>query len=504
MIKKTIAYQKLISSMQGLSNQKVVKMVVFWILFYFLLIINGVFGFRYSLMTYLCLAMFIFGTYQIGNARKSLTRNLPVSDRFVVINCMIVMPIWYMGLVFLSFALFGVVTMFASNLHEGMGIFEIAFTELLGLNKSFNLWGSILGALFIITVWFVFCAAIFSRRKMMKILFGVTTIAIYAGIEISTIIHARKIGYYGNLKFSDIVDFFPKYLPVIVMAIVTVAVGILSYKYCLRAYRYDVKGQRLEYYDETKLINQYNTTIKNNLKGGENHNKRTSLTILILVGTIAIVVMMFKALGILSSKDESRSFEEKTTSVEKYDNWNKKTDFDEIYFYASSSTFVFPEEVAKENVTLYKAGKIGRQKNGLDDVKMYRVLEQKLSKEQFEAEKERLAGIVCESNSDEFGQKVNHILHDTEHFSHEAYISRYDEGVKYEYAVLDQQNLKITYLFYYGTNPYSEFKGLDVFPKWYEEVISIEDANTDLKGYNIKSFYNVKEGFYDIIDGDEE
>ena len=81
------------------------------------------------------------------------------------------------------------------------------------------------------------------------------------------------------------------------------------------------------------------------------------------------------------------------------------------------------------------------------------------------------------------------MIHDTDHFSHEAYIARFDRAQKvYEYAILNEKDKEIIYIYCNGINPAHEYEGRIIFPKWNSRVISIEQANTDYKGYNITSF----------------
>lgn len=496
MVRKVIAYQKLLNSMQMYSKGISLKVYALIFLAFLSIIVNGMVGFRYSFAMYFFISILFFGTHYMTNVRKTLYRNLPVSDRFVVLNCIIVMPLCTLIGVLMIISLIGAISYIISNISSGIwtSMYEAIFYDLIGLKGSINVYGCIWAILLAVTIWFVFCAAVFSRKKYLKIMAIVAFVGIYTLIEVVMINSARKNGYYGGIKLSDIVDIFPKYALVFSMIIITIISGILCYKYCVKMLRYDIKGQSTVTNDEAKNLSEFNKMTKANIRGNS-FSKKNVIIIMALIGTFAFVFMISGTLGDFYNVDASNKIEQITTNIEDYKNWDMNDEFG--WSYSDTSTFIFPEEIDSKNVVSYNAAKYGVKNQNLD--KAHRILVQNFSKEEFETERKRIAGISYESPD---AGKVNYIIHDTKHFKNEAYIAIYDDFL-YEYAIMDEEKLQITYLYCYFEKPGIVFKDYNVSPVWTESVISIENANTDLKGYDIRSFYDEENGWYEIMDEHE-
>lgn len=502
MIKKLIAYQKMISSVQGVSSSRGWKMFAFIFLFMIANIGNIIIGFKASFGTCFFIVGLFMGAYQIANVRKSLLRNLPVSDGFAVINCMIVMPAWLFLGVFGILTIMGIFSYAVSLMSNGVGgdIFEVVYYEMIGMNGSVNLSGCLFAILLAATIWFYFCMAIFTRNKKVRVIICALLCGIYVAIEILMLKKADAMGYYGRIRLSDIVEIFPKYPLSTAVIILAIGSGIICYKYCVKMLRYDIKGQRTVYIDETKEINQYNMYVKQNVKGGNDYSKRRIISLITILVCVTCLVVLYRGLGLFGTDGETKKYEYTASSVDQYEKWKEMGEECSFPLFDYDSTTIFPEKIEGRNVVEYRASKYGTtSENGWDSFTIYRFLVQKLSKEDFEAEKERIASIYCEATGDEFGaEKVNHILHDTEHFSNDAYIARYDcSQYLYEYAIVDEKEMKITYLFCNGENPKVLFNEYDIFPSWTDNVISIEDANTNDKGFDIESFYNSEHGMYE-------
>ena len=501
MIKKIIAYQKLISSVQSVSRGRGIKMFVFILLFIIANTINAILGFQSSFGTYFFIVALFMGAYQLTNVRKSLFRNMPVSDRFAVVNCMFVMPAWLFTSTFLILIILGLLSYSISSTGSigeiGAAIVETIIYQMFGLNGSINLCGCLFAILFAAIIWFWFCMAVFTRNKKAKVVVYVLLLGLYIIMEVLMLKKAHAIGYFGGIRLSDIVELFPKYPLMIAVIILAIGSGIICYRYCVKVLRYDTKGQRTSHIDEAKEINVYNCYVKKNIRGGSEDTKKNTIVLLAILVLVTCAVLMFRELGLVEGSEEEKEFEYTTSSIDQYEEWEEMGKEDLAFI--SNSTIVFPEKIEGRNVVEYKASKYGTKNDGdWLTCTAYRFLVQKLSKEDFEVEKNRIASISCEVTGDEFGaEKVNHILHDTEHFSDDAYIAKYDyDSYSFEYAIVDEENLEITYLYCNGAEPRWIFKEYDIFPSLMDKVISIEDANTDYKGFDIESFYNTEYGIY--------
>ena len=67
MFKKMVAYQRLISGMQGASAGLGFKVIPISIVFAISILVHGIIGFRYSFGVYLFFAAMVIGQYQLTN-----------------------------------------------------------------------------------------------------------------------------------------------------------------------------------------------------------------------------------------------------------------------------------------------------------------------------------------------------------------------------------------------------------------------------------------------------
>lgn len=500
MLKKIYEFQKLNNYMlsmesRGGRNMALRIFLLFAITISMPLISIGI-GMKTSFWLLLFIIVMWMGYMQMTNIRNTLIRNLPVSDKFLVANCMFINWIQYYVMVFgvllimqLAGSLLYILTDTKSSSAMNSSISLIYDIGFINFDSGLSIIAIVFCLLVMLTIWFCFCIAMFTRNKIARAIIMIGIAVIYLAFIYSVKRGAVNKGFYGSVKLTDALQVYSVYPVMIIALVAAVIMGIVCWKYCLKKLRYDVKGQETSYINETKSINEYNKFVQQTVGNrGDMNGKRTVALIVVAVMVFAVVISMQK-FGIIGSSDDAKEIDIRTSSVADYDKWEDK-----------EGNYIFPESVNESEVSEYKAAKYGAIDTAAEweSLVKYRYLCQRLSDDEYEAEKERVAAITVTNNSKYASKHENHMIHDTKHFPKEAYIAIYQPTLQeYEYALFDDEKKEITYVYCSGEEYRKVLKDYDIFAKG--SVISIEQANTDDMEYSIESFYDTSIGWYDTI-----
>ena len=498
MFRKMYEYQKLNSYMSGsMKKNSMLRIIIMMLIFMMVPILSIVLETEFSFPTYLFVLVMCLGAMQIRNSRNTLIRNLPFSDKFVVAGSMFVVWIYYYVMVggvmllmyFLGSALtaatssnaVSVITSTASTIF-GMGAW------ILGNDSRTTLLGIACSVIIMICIWFLFCIAMYTRNKIARVIMLVGIFGIYVAAILTVRYGARCKGFYGSIRISDIALVYPPFIVLGVVTTIAIVIGIVCWKYALKMLRYDVKGQQTSYVNETKSINEYNKFVEQTVANQASLKGRRVIVLIIILIAVVNFAILANNTGIVGQSDSVKDVDITMTGADSYNEWNE-----------IGTSYIFPASVETENVVEYKARKYGAEDDGWETIVKYRYLCQKMTDDEYQAEKERVAGITVKSNSKYALKNENKVIHDTEHFKTEAYIAKYEPtNSEYEYALFDDAKKQVTYIYCYGEDYRKVFEGYDIFATGH--VISIEQANTDNMEFAIDSFYDTDLGWYDTID----
>lgn len=139
------------------------------------------------------------------------------------------------------------------------------------------------------------------------------------------------------------------------------------------------------------------------------------------------------------------------------ENYNKAKIIEEYGKDIDSGLFLFPNQTEK----MIEATFVSSFKTGLFDTDGYIILQAKYNVEDYEAEVERLSNVECSVRDEVLG-----VRYDTESYALPAYVAVDGFDYVYEYALIDQNNCKITYVLLsypedVDLNKYEEYLKLD-------------------------------------------
>lgn len=140
------------------------------------------------------------------------------------------------------------------------------------------------------------------------------------------------------------------------------------------------------------------------------------------------------------------------------ENYNKVKIIEEYSKDIDSGLFLFPNETEK----MMDATFASNLKTGFFDTDGYIILQAKYKEEDYEAEVERLSNIECSVMDVVLG-----VQYDTESYSLPAYVAVDGFDHVYEYALIDRDNCKITYVLLsypedVDLNEYEQYLKLDM------------------------------------------
>lgn len=94
---------------------------------------------------------------------------------------------------------------------------------------------------------------------------------------------------------------------------------------------------------------------------------------------------------------------------------------------------------------------------GIFDSDGYIILQAEYSEKNYAAEIERLRGISCSITNGKAEKFTNYVLYEAEDFAYPAYLTCDGFSDMYEYALVDKENCRITYILV-------NYPDSDVFP----------------------------------------
>ena len=221
----------------------------------------------------------------------------------------------------------------------------------------------------------------------------------------------------------------------------------------------------------------------------EKENSRVRIYRLLSLLSTVLLGMLFVIYSILSSRHEKEYF---TDDFKQYGIWDGHIELEREDM--ESALAVFPKEINNQNEAAYYyyCGK----RSFTDNV--YIIFgEMKYSSEAYESEKERLSKIECRIKSGNDEEIVcNKIQYTEDLFAYPAYVAIYGSNLSYEYALLDEEEQRIIYVF-------AKLKDLNgILP---DEYLPVEMVGQDMyeknRWENINIYYAKNENgdyvFYD-------
>ncbi len=142
------------------------------------------------------------------------------------------------------------------------------------------------------------------------------------------------------------------------------------------------------------------------------------------VAIICVIIFVVASFSIFWTKDTT------ITDVEKYRQWDDSG--------IQGGLEIFPEFISKPDNTEYYYN----LSKGLFDNGIQIYLKSTLDKEEFEKEVERLSKVT-----NQYEGKKQKIEYKTKGFNYPAYVSIYNFDSEYEYALVDEKNLTISYIY---------------------------------------------------------
>lgn len=215
----------------------------------------------------------------------------------------------------------------------------------------------------------------------------------------------------------------------------------------------------------------------------------TSICKNIIIGILtAIIIILFCVVVYLFLFCSGGIWQEYVTvSPSEYGNWNGHIDYEREEI--ESGLYIFPEDISEALEVDYF------YYTALDYHSISNILiftEVTYSEEDYKTEKERLAGLKCEITLSEKEQPVsNSIVYSEDLFSYPAYVTIYGSNLSYEYALVDEQNNRIIYV-------YAKMKDLnEIIPDKYLPIEAI-----DKNMYENNSWDNINIYFAEDQNGD--
>lgn len=219
-----------------------------------------------------------------------------------------------------------------------------------------------------------------------------------------------------------------------------------------------------------------------------NHKRKIKNLIIGIASLCVVISVLVMSLGWLFLQTfESINEEYMTIKTEDYGNWDGHIEGERQYL--QSGLYIFPEKIntAKDSNYYYYCSYDN------SSISKYLILaEVSYEEEVYLKEKERLAGIQCQVQlSPSEGSITNKISYSETLFSYPAYIATYASNLSYEYALLDEEEQKIIYV-------YLQLKdGNGVLP---EEYLPLEYQGKDM--YEKNSWDNINIYFGKDKNGD--
>lgn len=442
-------------------------------------------GYDVNLSTWLFLGLCYGGAIMIGNADSQMIRTLPVSDAFAVASGVFGIPVFIAGYVIPPLLFF--LLIWGSVVERGFGWISVV--------RDMDIMGYLFALVTVAGIWFWVSIGAFhrdpKRRRMWYILECVVILSALA--VLSSVLKA--MGIVVRFSLSDLTGVFDPAAVMSAGAVFAVGSGVIAWKWNLRLYKADVRGQAGVGDDRGQMEEQYIADINQMLS----KKGRRSRSVLLLLTVLTAAAVIMGLLGFFGFFDESEKVDIVTADPLQYTEWNsygKEMRIEEIW---EDGEIIFPGDMNPAYIDEYYVNVHGSYEKGDEvswtSIAKLRYMVATFPEEEYRKEKERIAGLSVTCDEDGVSG-TNRVLHDTEHFVTEAYIAVYQEGSAYEYALTDDQTCRIIYLFSIDT-PLGEVPAQEEFrANAFTRVIPLTKANTEQKGYSVYSFRDAEFGIW--------
>lgn len=192
-----------------------------------------------------------------------------------------------------------------------------------------------------------------------------------------------------------------------------------------------------EYYndlnkDEIKLPEPIVIENQNVVSYGKRVRKKRKIVLISVASIIAFLLFVITFMWLFFTG----GFPNKTSNMKDYGSFKD--------FKGYSNLYIFPNEIPKSaEVDSYYY----YQRDTLFDPTCQIYLEYSLSKTDFDAEVLRLSKISERYKNENYKDKINNIVYDTKNFIYPAYVTIFNQNHCYEYALLNNEECKIIYVF---------------------------------------------------------
>lgn len=188
-------------------------------------------------------------------------------------------------------------------------------------------------------------------------------------------------------------------------------------------------------------------------------------SIIILCGALFLVFVLIDAI------DKKNTHIYETSDELEYGQWNGHMEFEMDS--ANEKLYIFPESITEaEDAKYYYKSKVDSSSN--DSAVIFAKI--KYSEEDYRKEIENLSNIACEIQVD--GKAVtNELDYNEEQFCFPAYISVYNSNNTYEYALLDESNTTIVYVYMHDFIPDVDQVADEYLPKAYNRKNLFDDSS---------------------------
>ena len=478
MLKKIVAYQRMLLSGWALSRSASVKITIGFLLYVIMGTVFDIFScIAYDFLVMLAFFMLIYFQDLIENHTSPYMRSIPASDRFAVANYLFVLPIVMvfdlvaitLGAIFVLLAL----------------IQRISFISLFvpGLTHMQSIMGIMFYLLLFIGFWFLLCLQAFQPKRFTRNVWYGSIIVLFIAINIILSYILRQNGFNGSYLLSDIPLLFPTHIVMVSTLLFAVLCGAIAWNRCLTLYHANNSNQP---------TSRYAQWLEHSMPVAESNEGIKPLTVAGIVGPLLLIgIALSLGHGLFDGGGQPHYIE--THSASDYDDWESyigQTGIPGDLAIIDSGLVLFPETVDDKSVDEYYACAditYDASANGA------RLLAVSLSDASYQEEIDRLSSVTLTYNG-----QTNEVLTNTELFATRAYIALFiDSQQEYEYALCDDTTRQIIYVFCENNNLDQMPTTLAYKPTSYFAVIPPTQFNGGERGFSLYSFWNEEDHFYE-------
>ncbi len=298
----------------------------------------------------------------------------------------------------------------------------------------------------------------------------------------------EKFEYYADYTYSEAMQLLPNDTWFLVFILFITMIGwVYAWKMSNKLYDRDIRAQKRQKQDKA---NEAQMMASQMYSGKKNY---WAIGIAIVCLSISVVIILKVGTNIFSGGETCHIHTNNPKDYLDYYTLAEEAGIDKDFYPMNSAMLLFPESIDGYQVKSYEADISGSVGDGWCSLSWERILYVQYTEEEFAKEKER----ISELEITYLGQ-TNGVLHDSEHFPQDAYITIYDVMIQqFEYALVNEEECTIVYVFLEGKSLYEAETSLAIQPKGSQSaIVPIKKANTDQKSYSIYSFWDEKIGFF--------